>query len=116
MFVDFSRVDTCYVVCGYTDLRKGIDGLSASVSGKLALNLFESSVFLFCGRRPDRFKALWFDGEGFYLLYKRYDQGRLEWPRSTEEAQKLSPQQIEWLFHGFSIYQKIRPAKIGILT
>lgn len=118
MLIDFSRIPNCYLITGYTDLRKGIDGLAAIVTGELELSLFEESVFLFCGRRADRFKALWFDGEGFYLLYKRYDQGKLNWPRTAGEVENLTAKQLEWLFDGFSIYQrqKIQPAKIGILT
>lgn len=118
MLVDFKRVKHCYLVCGYTDLRKGIDGLAAIITGQYQLNVLEEAVFLFCGRRVDRFKALWFDGEGFYLLYKRYDQGKLNWPRNQAEVERLSAKQVEWLFDGFSIYQKqrIQPAKKGTLT
>lgn len=71
MLIDFSRVPNCYLVTGYTDLRKGTDGLAAVVTDKLELSLFEESVFLFCGRRTNPFKALWFDGEGFYLYDDR---------------------------------------------
>ncbi|EPN9637038.1 IS66 family insertion sequence element accessory protein TnpB [Gracilibacillus alcaliphilus] len=118
MLVDFSKVQNCYLVCGYTDLRKGIDGLATVITSQFQLNLLDESVFLFCGRRTDRFKALWFDGEGFYLLYKRYDQGKLTWPRSQTDVEKLTAKQIEWLFDGFSIYQKqkIQPAQLGVLT
>jgi len=118
MLINFKKVDQVYLVCGYTDLRKGIDGLGAIIEHKFELDLFQDAVFLFCGKRTDRFKALYFDGEGFVLLYKRYDSGRLKWPRNEEEAKLLTPKQIDWLFDGFSIEQvpKIQPAKKGILT
>lgn len=118
MLVDFSSVAHTYLVCGYTDLRKGIDGLANIVVHEYSLSLNEDSVFLFCGRRPDRFKALYFDGEGFILLYKRYDQGKLKWPRHFDEVQQLSEKQLQWLFDGFSIHQevKIRPARKGRLV
>lgn len=71
--MDFSRVPNCYLVTGYTDLRKGINGLAVVVTGELELSLFDEVEFLFCDRRVDWFKALWYDGEGFYRLYKCYD-------------------------------------------
>lgn len=47
------------VVCGYTDLRKGIPGLSQIIEGSYRMDPFERDVlFLFCGRRGDRIKAL----------------------------------------------------------
>jgi len=118
MLVNFKDVKQIHLVCGYTDLRKGIDGLASIIEHEFELDLFEDAVFLFCGRRVDRFKALHFDGEGFVLLYKRYDQGKLKWPRNEREVRQLSQKQIDWLFDGFSIDQtpKIRPAKVGILT
>ncbi|MFD1411328.1 IS66 family insertion sequence element accessory protein TnpB, partial [Lapidilactobacillus gannanensis] len=88
MLIDFRLVKNTYLVCGYTDLRKGIDGLASIVVNNYQLDLFSDSVFLFCGRRVDRFKALYFDGEGFILLYKRYDQGKLKWPRHEGEAKQ----------------------------
>ena len=47
-----------YVVTGYTDLRKSIDGLAAIVQGQLEVDVFSKGVFLFCGRRCDRIKGL----------------------------------------------------------
>ncbi len=47
-----------YIACGHTDMRKQIDGLAAIVSGNFKLNPFENALFLFCGRRRDRMKAL----------------------------------------------------------
>ena len=45
-----------FIACGYTDMRKSIDGLSGIVAQQFQLNVFDSALFLFCGRRRDRFK------------------------------------------------------------
>lgn len=58
-----------YIVCGKTDLRKGIDGLAILIKEQFELDPFSGKVFLFCGGSKDRFKALYWDGQGFWLLY-----------------------------------------------
>ena len=70
MLNDFAGADRVYIACGYTDLRLGIDGLAALVKRQFALDPFENCLFLFCGRRRDRIKALYWEGNGFLLLYK----------------------------------------------
>ena len=47
-----------YLACGFTDLRMGIDGLSAIVQQQFSLDPFNRSLYLFCGRRKDRIKGL----------------------------------------------------------
>ena len=51
-----------YICCGYTDLRQGIGGLSALVRLEFDLDPFSNTLFLFCGRRRDRIKALYIEG------------------------------------------------------
>lgn len=56
--LDFSRVQNYYIACGYTDMRKQIDGLAALVQTQFGQEMDETSLYLFCGRRADRIKAL----------------------------------------------------------
>ena len=87
--IDLSRVEKHYVACGYTDMRRGIDGFAAIVSQQFGAQLCEDSLFLFCGRRTDRIKALYFSGDGYVLLYKRLNNGAFQWPRSEQELRLL---------------------------
>ena len=105
MLGDISGLERIYIVCGYTDMRKSIDGLCAVVEEQLKLDPASSSLFLFCGRRRDRIKALYWEGDGFLLLYKRLESGSFQWPRSTEEVQALTPQQYRWLMEGLKTEQ-----------
>ena len=70
MLVDFTRVTNIFIVCGRTDMRKGIDGLASIVQYEYDMDLYDNSVFLFCDGKSNRFKALYWDGDGFILLYK----------------------------------------------
>lgn len=94
-----------YIALGYTDLRRGIDGLAAVVQESFALDPFTNTLFLFCGRRKGRIKGLLWEGNGFLLLYKRLETGSFQWPRTGEEARQLTPQQYRWLMEGLSIDQ-----------
>ena len=71
MLNDFTGADQVYIACGYTDLRKGIDGLARLVQQQFELDPFTNTLFLFCGRRRDRIKGLYWEKDGFILLYKR---------------------------------------------
>lgn len=105
MLNDFSGADKVYIACGYTDLRRGIDGLATIVQQKFSLDPFTNTLFLFCGRRRDRIKALYWEGNGFVLLYKRLESGAFQWPRNETEVRQLTAQQYRWLMEGLSIEQ-----------
>ena len=100
-----------YIVCGKTDMRKGIDTLAYLVKEKFELDPFSGSVFLFCGGKQDRFKALYWDGPGYWLLYKRFENGKMNWPKNQDEVKALTSEQVDWLMQGFSITTKINDAK-----
>jgi transposase len=97
------KVDKIFIAVGYTDLRRGIDGLAGIVQEQFNLNPFSNTLFLFCGRRRDRIKGLLWEANGFLLLYKRLEKGGYYWPRTGDEARELSPQQYRWLLEGLSI-------------
>lgn len=105
MLNDFTGASHIYIACGYTDMRRGIDGLSAIVQQSLKLDPFSNSLFLFCGRRCDRIKALYWELDGFVLLYKRLESGSFQWPRSQSDVRNLTLQQFRWLMEGLSIEQ-----------
>ena len=75
MLSDFTGADRVYIACGYTDLRR------------------------------DRIKALYWEGNGFVLLYKRLESGSFQWPRKESEARALTSQQNRWLMEGLSVDQ-----------
>ena len=91
----------------------GFNGLMAIIRDTYEMDPYSNSLFLFCGRRCDRIKALHFEKDGFCLLYKRLDNGRFQWPRNSSQVRKLTRQEYRWLLEGLSIDQPkaIRPVK-----
>ena len=104
MLNDFTGADKVYIACGYTDLRKGIDGLARMVQQQFELDPFTNTLFLFCGRRRERVKGLYWK-TSFILLYKHLEQGAYQWPRSESGVRPLTPRQYRWLMEGMKIDQ-----------
>lgn len=117
MLEDAAGIRRVVLACGAVDLRKGIDGLAMIIGDKYKQNPFEKgTLFLFCGRRTDRIKGLLWQGTGFLLLYKRLEDGRLSWPRTTEEAAELTEEQFNYLMLGLNPLdpkiKDVNPSKI----
>jgi len=89
-----------WLVAGATDMRKGFDGLSALVQTALGDDPFSGQLFVFRGRRGDRVKVLWWDGQGLCLYYKRLERGRFVWPRAQDGVVHLTPAQLSMLLEG----------------
>ena len=91
MLGDITAAGELYIVTGYTDMRKSIDGLCAIVEDQLHMDPRRSALYLFCGKRCDRVKALLWENGGFVLLYKCMEvKGRFRWPRSSQEVRQLT--------------------------
>ena len=82
--------------------RCGINGLAAIVTQQYAGPLSEESLFLFCGRRTDQIKALYWSGDGYILLYKRRFNGQFQWPRSESELRLIDHQSFRRLMKGLA--------------
>ena len=103
MLEDAAGIRRVVLACGTVDLRKGIDGLATIIGDKYGQNPFEKgTLFLFCGKRSDRCKGLLWMGTGFLLLYKRFEAGRLSWPRNIQEAADLTEEQYKYLKMGLN--------------
>lgn len=103
MLEDAAGIRRVVIACGTVDLRKGIDGLAMIIGDQYKQNPFEKgTLFLFCGQRSDRIKGLLWQGTGFLLLYKRLEDGRLSWPRTTQEAAELTEEQFRYLMLGLN--------------
>lgn len=106
MLGDITAADELYIITGYTDMRKSIDGLCAIVENQLHMDPRKKALYLFCGKRCDRVKALLWEFGGFVLLYKRIKvQGRFRWPCNSTEVRQLTWQQFNWLMSGLEIEQ-----------
>ncbi|WIK67607.1 IS66 family insertion sequence element accessory protein TnpB [Globicatella sanguinis] len=108
--MNINQLGQVYLISGKTDMRQGIDSLASLVREKHQLDPFSQKLFLFCGTKKDRFKILYWDGQGFWLFYKLFENGRLTWPSHNDDLIKLNETQVNWLLQGFSVEPKIKVA------
>ena len=117
MIFDNKRI---YLACGHTDMRKSIDGLSAIVELSFHLDLFSAALFVFCNRNRDRIKILEWDGDGFWLYFKRLEKGRFRWPAAdaNEVTMSLTGEEFSHLLGSPKVVQKLmrKDLKIGAPT
>lgn len=90
MLGDISIAQRIYFACGYTDMRKSIDGLATMIQSQFDIDPFDPALFLSCGRKCDRMKALLWEGDGFLLLYKRLENGKFQCPRNENELKPIT--------------------------
>ena len=105
-----------YLACGVTDLRRGIDGLAVLVKECFNLDPFSSCLFVFCNRKQDKIKCLFWDVNGFWLLVRRLEQGRFDWPKEQGDTLGVSYRQLRWLLDGLSISQNKAHKEVSYST
>ena len=104
MLNDGTGFKKVYIAAGFTDLRRGIDGLARIIRFQFKLDPYDkNTLFLFCGKKTDRIKGLLWEGDGFLLLYKRIENGSFKWPRRESDVKPISWQQFRWLMEGLEI-------------
>ena len=91
-----------HLALGYTDMRKGLDGLATIVQETLKKDPFSGHLFAFRGKRACMLKILFWDGNGLCLFTKRLDQSGFIWPRMSDPGGTvtLSPAQLAMLIEG----------------
>lgn len=102
-----------YLCCGHTDMRKSINGLMTLVQQNFSLNPFDDALFVFCNRNRDRLKILEWDGDGFWLYFKRLERGHFRWPSSDGEATMvLNSDELSCLIDGARLEKKLRRSEL----
>jgi transposase len=99
-----------WLACGYTDMRKGMDGLALLAQHALSEDPFGGALFAFRGRRGGLVKLLWFDGQGICLFSKRLEKGHFVWPVTNTGRVSLTPAQLSMLLEGID-WRMPRPAR-----
>ena len=90
------------------DFRKQIDGLVLLVADHLHLDPTSGQLFIFRNRTANKIKMLWWDKNGFWLLYKRLEKGRFKFPGIQDAAMEIETEQLSWLLSGLD-FSRFKP-------
>ena len=102
-----------YLCCGHTDMRKSINGLMTSAHHSFSLDPFSEALFVFCNRTRDRLKILEWDGDGFWLYFKRLERGHFRWPSTDgKSTMTLNGEELSCLIDGARLEKKLRRSDI----
>lgn len=103
-----------YVCCGATDMRKQINGLMTLIQENFSLDPFSEAYFAFCNRKRNRIKILEWDGDGFWLYFKRLERGSFVWPSEGDAAATmiLKTEELSCLIDGAKLEKKIKGKEV----
>ena len=104
MIVDVSNV-RIFIRPGYTDLRKGANGLTVIVQEEMRQDPFSGSVYLFCNRERKLLKAVYWERNGFWLSQKRLEEEKYPWPGTAEAVRELSGEELKMLLAGIDFFK-----------
>ena len=98
-----------------TDMRKGFHGFGGLVRNEMGKDPLSGDVFIFINKRKNQMKLLFWESGGYWLYYKRLEQGRFEVP--TQADDNFSWQKLVFIIQGISLqsvqYRKRYIHKIG---
>jgi transposase len=92
-----------FLAAGHTDMRRGYDGLADLVRHRLQAEPLSGHWFVFCNRRRNRIKILYWDGSGLWVCSKRLEKGTYSWPESGESSVRLSSEELALLLGGIDL-------------
>ena len=90
-----------FIMPGYVDMRKAINGLSVFVAVH-GMNAYDGSYFVFCGKSRQIIKIIYWEVNGFCLWQKRIEKQKFCWPKDSGEAKKISSRELRWLLDGLN--------------
>ena len=98
------RPSEIYISSANVDMRKSIDGLASIVMQRFKLDPVSDALFVFHNRHCDKIKMLYWDRDGFCLLYKRLEKGKFHFSdHFTDDTYTVTEQELSWLIHGLRI-------------
>lgn len=100
----FSNDSRVFIRPGITDMRKQINGLAEIVLSDMKEAPLSGSFFIFCNRKRDRLKILYWERNGFCLWFKRLEQDKFPWPKKSSDKLELSQAQLQMLLDGVDFF------------
>ena len=104
--ISFTGALKIYLALEPQDMRKSFNGLYAAAEEQLGEDPRNGALFVFCNKRRNRIKTLYFDGTGLWVSAKRLEAGTFSWPQPSRGGQKklkLAPEALQLLLDGVDL-------------
>ena len=95
------NINNIYFYKGHIDMRKGINGISILIANHLGRNPQSGDLYIFSNRVKDKIKCLFWHNNGFAILYKQLESGRLKFCKEIDDEIVITHQQLSALLMGF---------------
>jgi transposase len=92
-----------WLASGATDLRKGFDTLAELVRQQLKCDPLSGQLFVFRNKRGDRVKLLYWDEDGFVIVYKRLEAGTFRFPAADAAGLEIRAADLQMLLDGVEL-------------
>ena len=102
----FSPATRVYVAVVPVDMRLSFNGLHGWVKQHMEVDPLSGHLFVFCNRRRNRLKILYWDGSGLWVCAKRLEKGTFHWPQAQSVSQTLRPEELHLLVNGLEVTGK----------
>lgn len=90
-----------------TDMRRSFDSLAMMVQGVIRQDPLSGYVFVFCNKRGNSLKLLYWDRDGYAIWYKRLEKGTFNFPVNVTEDNGLAHHQLVMMLEGID-WNKIK--------
>lgn len=104
--ISFTGALKIYLALEPQDMRKSFNGLYTAAEQQLGENPRDGALFVFCNKRRNRIKILYFDRTGLWVAAKRLERGGFSWPKPSRSNQKkllLAPEALQLLLDGVDL-------------
>jgi transposase len=96
------------------DMRKGFDGLSQLVRDRIAQDPLSGHLYVFCNKRRDRVKILYWDRDGLALWYKRLEKGSFRFPEAKDGRVEVTPAEMAAVLEGIDLSRARRLPRFSL--
>jgi transposase len=96
------KVYLCTVAC---DMRRSFDGLAMMAEHVIQCNPLCGHLLVFCNRRSDRLKILYWDRDGWAIWYKRLEAGTFQFPFASSGRKEIAAWELGLLLEGIDVNQ-----------
>lgn len=90
----------------FVDMRKSFDTLACLAQEYCQQNPLSGHLFVFSSRSSDRLKLLYWDTDGYVIIYKRLEEGKFRLPRFIDSEKKsieIDANDLSALLSGFNL-------------